>query len=135
LCIINTSNAACAYKLPFSHTNYHYFLIDQGTNQTFVFTTIHGEPRLFRPTGKYNLYKCSQWYIINLDLSNHCIKKLDLRGKTVLEHCIKKTSHTLRELLNPYPIHTQRQSNLCENDRDRPGLRPVLRCGTNEANF
>lgn len=23
----------------------------QGTNQTFVFTTIHGEPRLFRPTG------------------------------------------------------------------------------------
>lgn len=28
------------------------FLIDQGTNQTFVFTTIHGEPRLFRPTGK-----------------------------------------------------------------------------------
>ncbi|CAJ1967203.1 unnamed protein product [Sphenostylis stenocarpa] len=24
----------------------------QGTNQTFVFTTIHGQPRLFRPTGK-----------------------------------------------------------------------------------
>nr|CAB3456449.1 unnamed protein product [Digitaria exilis] len=23
----------------------------QGTNQTFVFTTVHGEPRLFRPTG------------------------------------------------------------------------------------
>ncbi|KAI8560770.1 hypothetical protein RHMOL_Rhmol04G0281700 [Rhododendron molle] len=23
----------------------------QGTNQTFVFTTIYGEPRLFRPTG------------------------------------------------------------------------------------
>jgi hypothetical protein len=32
-------------------------LLDQGTNQTFVFTTIHGEPRLFRPTGKNNLWK------------------------------------------------------------------------------
>jgi len=28
----------------------------QGTNQTFVFTTIHGEPRLFRPTGKNRFY-------------------------------------------------------------------------------
>lgn len=33
------------------------FLMDQGTNQTFVFTTIYGEPRLFRPTGKYWLCK------------------------------------------------------------------------------
>lgn len=30
-------------------------LMDQGTNQTFVFTTVNGEPRLFRPTGKNNL--------------------------------------------------------------------------------
>lgn len=29
------------------------FLMKQGTNQTFVFTTIYGEPRLFRPTGKH----------------------------------------------------------------------------------
>ncbi|KAL3812424.1 hypothetical protein ACJIZ3_013692 [Penstemon smallii] len=29
----------------------------QGTNQTFVFTTIYGEPRLFRPTGA-NRYFC-----------------------------------------------------------------------------
>ncbi|CAD6225884.1 unnamed protein product [Miscanthus lutarioriparius] len=28
----------------------------QGTNQTFVFTTIHGEPRLFRPTGANRFY-------------------------------------------------------------------------------
>ncbi|XP_021899601.1 TLD domain-containing protein 2 [Carica papaya] len=28
----------------------------QGTNQTFVFTTIHGEPRLFRPTGANRYY-------------------------------------------------------------------------------
>ena len=32
-------------------------LVDQGTNQTFVFTTIHGEPRLFRPTGNKNLWE------------------------------------------------------------------------------
>ncbi|KAF8692736.1 hypothetical protein HU200_039434 [Digitaria exilis] len=28
----------------------------QGTNQTFVFTTVHGEPRLFRPTGANRFY-------------------------------------------------------------------------------
>ncbi|XP_028946947.2 uncharacterized protein [Malus domestica] len=28
----------------------------QGTNQTFVFTTIYGEPRLFRPTGANRYY-------------------------------------------------------------------------------
>ncbi|XVE65768.1 hypothetical protein DITRI_Ditri08aG0026100 [Diplodiscus trichospermus] len=28
----------------------------QGTNQTFVFTTIYGEPRLFRPTGTNRYY-------------------------------------------------------------------------------
>ncbi|OEL29503.1 hypothetical protein BAE44_0009478 [Dichanthelium oligosanthes] len=28
----------------------------QGTNQTFVFTTIYGEPRLFRPTGANRFY-------------------------------------------------------------------------------
>jgi len=51
------------------------FLIDQGTNQTFVFTTIHGEPRLFRPTGKLNLYKCSQRYLVNLDFSDQCMNE------------------------------------------------------------
>ncbi|GAB4843069.1 hypothetical protein Ancab_013048 [Ancistrocladus abbreviatus] len=30
----------------------------QGTNQTFVFTTIYGEPRLFRPTG------CNRYYYL-----------------------------------------------------------------------
>ena len=38
-------------------------LLDQGTNQTFVFTTIHGEPRLFRPTGKNSLWKKNTWTI------------------------------------------------------------------------
>ncbi|XP_030506619.2 uncharacterized protein LOC115721694 [Cannabis sativa] len=33
----------------------------QGTNQTFVFTTIYGEPRLFRPTG------ANRYYYICLD--------------------------------------------------------------------
>ncbi|GAA0163472.1 hypothetical protein LIER_19328 [Lithospermum erythrorhizon] len=28
----------------------------QGTNQTFVFTTLHGEPRLYRPTGANRYY-------------------------------------------------------------------------------
>ncbi|KAJ1288438.1 hypothetical protein BS78_02G088800 [Paspalum vaginatum] len=28
----------------------------QGTNQTFVFTTVYGEPRLFRPTGANRFY-------------------------------------------------------------------------------
>ncbi|CAK9139551.1 unnamed protein product [Ilex paraguariensis] len=34
----------------------------QGTNQTFVFTTIYGEPRLFRPTGKHFIFKCANRY-------------------------------------------------------------------------
>ncbi|WVY96670.1 hypothetical protein V8G54_028821 [Vigna mungo] len=31
---------------------YEYYESLQGTNQTFVFTTVYGQPRLFLPTGK-----------------------------------------------------------------------------------
>ncbi|RYR38071.1 hypothetical protein Ahy_A09g043020 isoform A [Arachis hypogaea] len=53
----------------------------QGTNQTFVFTTIYGEPRLFRPTGKgshfVNAYKSDLLIgilCITVD-SNHCANR------------------------------------------------------------